>query len=106
IPEIVTDLVHAIETANDEPFEIKLVGDSEIERHVECVVMRHERTRICAAILRLQYGRLHLDVLELVEKAAHARDHPRARAEQLADFRMDREVHITLTRSLLGICQS
>ena len=62
VPEVVPDLVHAIEPAHDQPLQIQLVRDAQEERHVERVVVRRERARRRAAVERLQYRRLDLEI--------------------------------------------
>ena len=70
VPEVVPDLVHPLEPADDQPLEVQLVGDAQVERHVERVVVRHERTRRRAAVQRLQHRRLDLEVVPAVETRA------------------------------------
>jgi hypothetical protein len=60
VPEVVPDLVHALEPAHDQPLEVQLVRDPQEERHVERVVVRHERPRRRPAVERLQHRRLDL----------------------------------------------
>jgi hypothetical protein len=70
VAEVLADLVDALEPADDQPLQVQLVGDAQVEPHVERVVMRDERPRRGAAVQRLKHGRLHLDVAALVEEAA------------------------------------
>ena len=52
-----------------QPLEVQLVGDAQVERHVERVVVRHERPRRGAAVERLQDRRLDLEEAARVEEA-------------------------------------
>ena len=52
-----------------QPLEVELVGDAQVERHVERVVVGHERPRRGAAVERLQHRRLHLEEPAVVEEA-------------------------------------
>ncbi len=70
VPEVVPDLVDPLEAADEQPLEIELVGDAQIERHVERVVVGDERTGRRAAVERLEHRRLHLEEAALVEEAA------------------------------------
>src|SRR5438045_1909529 len=97
------DLVHALEAADDESFEIQLVRDPEIQRHVERVVSRHERSGQRAAVLRLQYRRFDFEKIARVEKCAHGCDHSCAPAKQGAHLGMYREIGVALAISLLRI---
>jgi hypothetical protein len=71
VAEVPADLVDALEAADDQPLEVELDGDAEVERAVELVVMGRERARLAAAVDRLQHRRLHLDEPPGVEPAAH-----------------------------------
>ena len=64
ISKVVPDLVHAVESADDQPLEIQLVGDAQKQRHVERVVVRGERPRRRATVQRLQHRRLHFEISE------------------------------------------
>jgi hypothetical protein len=105
VPEVVPDLVHALEAAHDQPLEVQLVGDAQVERHVERVVVRRERPRGRAAVQRLQHRRLDLEVAEPVEERAHGRDHPRARDERAPHLGVHREVGVALPVALLGVAE-
>ena len=70
VPEIVADLVDPFQPAHEQPLEVQLVRDAEIERHVERVVVGDERPRRRAAVERLQDRRLDLEKPALVEEAA------------------------------------
>jgi len=45
VPEIPVDLEDPFESADGEALQIELRRDTQVEIHVERVVMRHERTR-------------------------------------------------------------
>ena len=68
VPEVVPDLVDPLEPADQQPLEIQLVRDAQVERHVERVVVRHERPRRRAAVERLQDRRLDLEEAPPVEE--------------------------------------
>ena len=74
VPEVVPDLVHPLESAHQQPLEVQLVGDPEVQRHVERVVVGHERPRRGAAVQRLEHRRLDLEEPALVEKAPQIAD--------------------------------
>ena len=96
VPEVLGDLVHPVEAADDEPLEIELVRDAEEERHVECVVVRRERPRRRAAVERLERRRLDLDVAAFVEEPADLGDQPRPLPEDLAHLGVHHEVDVAL----------
>jgi hypothetical protein len=45
VAEVLADLVHPLHPAHDQPLQVQLVRDAEVERHVERVVVRHEGAR-------------------------------------------------------------
>ncbi len=105
VPEVVADLVDALEPTDEESLEVELVGDAEVERHVEGVVMRHERPRGGPAIQRLEDRRLHLQEPALVEELPEPGDGARPEAEDLAHFRVHRQVRVALAVAQLRIGQ-
>jgi len=103
VPEIVSDLVHPVETADHQSLQVKLVGNAKIERHVERVVNRCKRTRCRPTIQRLEDRRFDLEKVSLVEKRSDRPRHPRTGDEQRAYLRMDSEIGVPLTVPLLRI---
>ncbi len=72
VAEVLRELVDPLEPADDQPLEIELVGDPEIQVLVEQVRVRRERLREAAAIARLEDRRLDLDEALAVEVGADA----------------------------------
>ena len=50
VPKIVADLVHLLESAHETALEVQLIGDAEVERRVEGLVMCLERQRRRATV--------------------------------------------------------
>ena len=71
VAEVLAELVDALEAADDEPLQVELGRDAEVEIALELVVVRHERAREGAAVARLQHRRLDLDEALAVEVGAH-----------------------------------
>ena len=42
VAEVLRELVHTLEAAHYEAFQIQLVGDAQVERNVESIVVRDE----------------------------------------------------------------
>ena len=103
VPEVVADLVHPLQPADQQPLEVQLVRDAEIERHVERVVVGDERPRRRAAVERLEDRGLHLEEVPLVEEPADPADRLRAEPEHLAHLGMHRQVGVALAVAHLGI---
>ena len=75
VAEVLADLVDLLEPADDQPLEVELRRDPQVEIGVELVVVGHERARERAAVPGLEHRRLDLDEAALVELAADRRDH-------------------------------
>ena len=103
VAEVVADLVHAFESAHNQPLEIQLVRDPQIQRHVERVVVRDERTRRRTAIQRLQHRRFDFEIVQPIEMRADAAGEHRTGAEERAHLGMHRQIGITLSRPLFGV---
>ena len=78
VAEVLAELVDALDPADDQPLEVQLGGDAQVEVAVELVVVGRERARQRAAVERLQHRRLDLEEALAVELAADGGDHARA----------------------------
>jgi hypothetical protein len=73
VAEVARELVDPFQATDDEPLEVQLVRDAQVEVDAEGVVLRDEWTRKCAAVERLQNRGLDLEEprgLEPSRKAA------------------------------------
>ena len=84
VPEVLPDLVHALEPADDEALEVELGRDAQIEVGLELGRACHEGVRECSAVARLEEGRLDLDEPLLVEVPADRRDDARSKECEVA----------------------
>ena len=96
VAEVLADLVDALEPADDEPLQVELGRDAEVEVDVELVRVRDERVRERPAVARLEHGRLDLDEAFAVEVAPDRRDHLRTQEEQLARLVVHEQVEVAL----------
>ena len=76
VAEVLRDLVHLLEPADDQALQVQLVRDAEVDVLVEVVRVRDERLGEGASVLRLQDRRLDLDEALAVEIRANRGDHP------------------------------
>lgn len=106
VAEILRELINPLETAYDEAFQIELVGDAQVERYVESVVVGYERTGRSAPRNRLEYGGLDLHIAVAVEIGAHRVVDFRALDENLLDAVIDNEVDIAAAVAQLGVIES
>ena len=106
IAEVTAELIHTLEAPDDETLQIKLVGDTQIERDIQRVVMRDEGARSSTAWDRLQDGRIDLDVATFVEELAHRIEDLRTLEEDILDMAIDDEVDIALAEAELRISEA
>ena len=103
VAEVLPELVDALEPSDDEPLQVELGRDAEVEVALELVVMRDERTREGATVARLQHRSLDLDEALAVEIGAHCGDDPRAEDEVGARLLVDEQVEVALAVAELDV---
>ena len=106
VTEVLRELIHAIETADDQLFQVELISNTQIERHVKGVVVGLERTSRRTAVQRLQNRGLHFKVALFVQIVTHRVDQQCALDERIFDMRVHDEVDVALTVTLLRILES
>ena len=90
-------------SADQQALEIQLVGNSEVQPHVEGVVMGDERLSRRASVQGLKNRGLHFQKAALVQEASHERGGFRPEHEHLTHVRVNRQVGVPLTISELRI---
>ena len=103
VAEVLADLVHALEPTDDQPLEIELGRDPEVEVGVELVVMGDERVREGAAVARLQHRGLDLDEPVGIEVAPDRRDDAAAQQEIRARLLVHQQVEVALAIAGLDV---
>ena len=96
VAKAAVDLKHALKTADDQTFEVKLGRDAQKHLLVQRVVVRHKRFGIGAARNRVQHRRFHLQEVVVNHEAAHAGHRLAAVGKTLARRCVGDQVHITL----------
>src|SRR6202000_2308430 len=96
VAEVLAKLIDALEATDDQPLEIQLCGDPQVQVAVESVVVGCEGTRHSAAVERLQDRGFDLDEAVAVERAADRRDDPRTVDEQLSALDARDEVQLAM----------
>ena len=96
VAEVLADLVHTFEPADDQALQIELRGDPKVEVAVELVRVRDEGLGERTAVDRLQDGRLDLDEALPVQVAADRRDEARADHEVGARLLVHQQVEMPL----------
>ena len=103
VAEVLAELVDALEAADDQPLQVQLGGDPQVEVAVELVVVGDERPRGRAAVERLQDRRLDLDEARVVEEAADRGDHLRAGDEDRARLLVGDQVELAVAMAGLDV---
>jgi hypothetical protein len=106
VAEVAIDLVDPLQPAHQQPLQVQLRRDPQVQVDVQRVVMRDERTRRRPAIQRLHHGRFHFHEVVAFQLAAQRRDYAAARQEDLAHFRVRDQIQIALPVARLHIFQA
>ena len=96
VAKITVNLEHFLHTADDEPLQIQLRGNAQVQLHVERIVMRNEWPCGCAARDCLHHRCLDFEKPALVQKLANARDDFRTNLEYPATLVVHDEIEIAL----------
>ena len=103
VSEVLADLVDPFEPSDDQPLQVELGGDSQIEVDIQLVVMRDEGLREGAAVPRLQDRSLHLHEAVFVEPAADRRDQLASKQEVAPGLLVDQQVEVALPVPRLSV---
>jgi len=106
VAELAAQLVHALQTADDEHLEVQLGRDTHVQVHVELVVVRDERLGRRTAGDGVHHGRLDLDEVAAVEEAANVADDLVACDEDVARLVVHDQVEVALAVALLLVTQT
>ena len=103
VAEDAADFEHAIESADEQPFQPQLGRDAQVKIRAERVVVGDERPRRRAARRAFKHRRLGFDELARLKKAADMRDDPRPQLQTRARLRVDDQIEVALPVDLLRI---
>ena len=106
VAEHASDLEHPVEAADQQPFEVQLERDAQVEVAVQGVVVGEERARRRPAGVVLQHRRHHLHEVALLEEPTHRRDRPRRGASHVPRPFARHQVQVALPVAGLHIGQA
>ena len=106
VAKILTELPDFLQAADDQPLEVQLIGNPQIQIGVELVVMRDKRHRRAAAVQRLQDRSLDLDKPLLGQELPDDGDDAGTELHRLADVGVDDQVDIALAVAGLLVGQA
>jgi hypothetical protein len=103
VAEVLADLVHALEAAHDQPLQVQLRRDPQVEVGLELVVARHERPREGAAVAGLEDRRLHFHEARSVQVRADRGHDARPCQEDAPRLLVHQQVEVTPAVALLDV---
>ena len=103
VAEHAADLKHLLHAANDQPLQVELGCDAQVEVLPECVVMGDERTSERTTGDRVQHRCLDLDEPLTTQDRSHRRNDLAALRERIAGLFGDPHVDIALAIARVGI---
>ena len=103
VAERPSDLEHPVQATDDQALEVQLGGDAQVQRHVQRVVVGHERAGVGAAGLDVEDRRLDLDEAAIAQRRAEARQHGVADLEDPTAVGVDDEVGVALAVADVGV---
>jgi hypothetical protein len=106
VAEHPADLVDTVEASDQQPLQVQLVRDAEVELLVVGVVMRGEGPRGGATIDGLQHRRLDLEEAPAFECAPHGGHDAAALQDQATRLLVDEQVEVALAKAYLDIRQA
>jgi hypothetical protein len=106
VAEVLAELVDPLEASHDQPLEVQLRGDPQIEVAVQRVVVGGEGPRQRTAVERLQDRRLDLDECVRVQVGAHRRDDSRPVDEQPAGVLTCDQVELPAAVARLDVAEA
>ena len=106
VAEVAVDLEHAVDAAHDQPLQIQLGRDAQVQLDVERVVVGDERPRQGAAGDRLHHRRLDFEEAARREELADRRHRAAARLEGLPHLGIHGQVEVALAVPRLDVLQA
>ncbi len=103
VAEDAADLIHALNTADDQTLEVQLSRNAHVHINVERVVVRDERARRRAAGDGAEHGGLDLHEAQAVQIAAQVSHEPAADLEIALALRIHDQIHVALAVAQLRV---
>ena len=105
IAKVFRKFIHPIKAAHNESFEVEFIGNAQIQRNVQRIVVGDKRTGRGPSRNGLQNGCFHLEIAFLVEKCAYGLSDFGAFNEGVFDLRIDDQIDIALAVAQFGIIE-
>src|SRR5450759_2902608 len=97
VTEIFRKFIYPFKTSNNKPLQVKFICNSQIERHVESIMMSNKWFCRGSARYRLQNRCLNLKITFRVKEFTHRLNNPGSFSENIANLWINNQIDITLT---------
>ena len=105
VAEVLCKFIDSVESADNESFEVQLVGNSEVQRNIQSVVVGDERSGGGTSRDALKNRCLHLKTSGGVEVFSHGGNNLRSLDEYVLYLRIYDKIHISLAITQLRVCK-
>mmetsp|Transcript_5069 Transcript_5069/g.19568 ORF Transcript_5069/g.19568 Transcript_5069/m.19568 type:complete len:398 (+) Transcript_5069:860-2053(+) len=105
VTELTTDFVHALDTSDDELFEVKLGRDAHVERHVQVVVVGDERSRGGTTGDHIHHRRLNLKEIAIIQVLADVSNDVGSDVKRVANFVVHHQIQKAHAEARFDILQ-
>ena len=106
VAEVFGEFIHAFKTTYNQSFQIQFIGYTQIQRHIQCIVMGDKRTCCCTSGNGLKDRSFHFDIILRIEIIAHGLIHFGSFNKNIFNPFVDYQIHIPLTVPLFRIFES
>ena len=103
VTKVFGKFINPFKTAHDQAFQIEFIGNAQIKRNVQGVVVRNKRPGGGTTRNSLQNGRLHFQVSFIIQEIAHRFDDLCPFDKGVFYFIVNDQVDITLPVTLVGV---
>ncbi len=104
VPEIAAEFIDPVEPADDQSFQVQFIGDSQVERNIQCIMMGHKGPGCGTTGDTLQYRGIYFQGTLVIQEFADGVDHFGTARKCFFYGRVDDQVGITLTVFEFRIC--
>ncbi len=97
VTEVTRELVNPFISPHYQSFQVKLIGNTQIQRNVQSIVMCNERASRSTSRYRLQHRSVNFKVAVAVKKVTYGLNEQSTFSERFTDFGIYHKINIPLT---------
>ena len=105
VTEVLAYFIYTFESAHNQSLQVKLGGDTQVEVHIQRVMVGDERTGACSTGDGLKNRRLHFRVAGFIQHSTHGLDDGGTLQEFFFHAVVYDKVYITLTVAQFGVLE-